>query len=226
MKPIRLAGRPRFLTIDEVLFVHRRSLAAYGGMDGVHDGSLLASAVGAAEQGLADGFVHAFPFEMAAAYGFHIAKNHPFVDGNKRTAFGCVLLYLRENGYALELADEDGAALILAVVEGGKDKAWLAERIAGLARPLPSLELRQFFLELNLEEFRSTCKSLPASPQADEMMATIDEATREIPIIGEFRRILRAALAAGDMETADSVFHSTLPLIAIYRIAEDAGYEW
>lgn len=226
MKPIRLAGRPRFLTIDEVLFVHRRSLAAYGGKEGVHDGSLLASAVGAAEQGLADGFVHAFPFEMAAAYGFHIAKNHPFVDGNKRTAFGCVLLFLRENGYALELTDEDGAALILEVVEDGKDKAWLADRISGLARPLPSLELRQFFLELNLEEFRWTYKSLAVTPWPPERLATINEASRVIPVIGELQRIALSRLAVGDEQGATEAVSELATFVALYRLAEDAGYEW
>ncbi len=163
---------------------------------------------------------------MAAAYGFHIAKNHPFADGNNRTAFGCVLLFLRENGYALELTDEDGAALILEVVEGGKDKAWLAERIARLARPLPSMELRQFFLELNPEEFRLTYKSLAVTPWPPERLATREEASRVIPVIGELQRIALSRLAVGDEQGATEAVSELATFVALYRLAEDAGYEW
>src|SRR5205807_4774635 len=78
--------QPRFLVLEEVLRIHAHQIEQYGGSFGVRDAGLLLSAVAAPQASFAGGFLHGTPFEMAAAYLFHLARNHPFLDGNKRTA--------------------------------------------------------------------------------------------------------------------------------------------
>ncbi len=74
-----------FLTLDEVIEIHRDMIERYGGSFGIRDEGLLESAVAMPQAGFGEQYLHADVFEMAAAYLFHIVRNHPFVDGNKRT---------------------------------------------------------------------------------------------------------------------------------------------
>ena len=97
---------PEFLDLEEVLEIHALQLDEFGGIAGVRDRGLLESAV---EQPRATAFgelLHADLFEMAAAYLFHIVKNHAFLDGNKRTALVAALVFLDINGVSLERDDE------------------------------------------------------------------------------------------------------------------------
>lgn len=101
----------RYLTIDQVRRLHRRALEAFGGLDGVRSEQLLASAV---FQPQASAFGEdAYPtlVEKAAAYGFFLAENQPFIDGNKRTAAWAMVTFLDLNGYELEPADDDEVAV-------------------------------------------------------------------------------------------------------------------
>lgn len=82
---------PRFLNLLESLEIHQSRIELYGGTDGVRDLGLLQSALAQPSAGFDGEFLHKDLFEMAAAYLFHIVRNHPFVDGNKRTALACVL---------------------------------------------------------------------------------------------------------------------------------------
>jgi death-on-curing protein len=83
-----------FLSLDDVIELHRLQLANYGGADGIRDQGLLESAVMMPQASFGGEFVHTNLFEMAAAYAFHIAENQPFVDGNKRTALASALIFL------------------------------------------------------------------------------------------------------------------------------------
>src|SRR5207237_10889433 len=85
--------QPRFLLLEEVLRIHAHQIERYGGPFGVRDARLLLYAVAAPEASFAGGFLHGTPFEMAAAYLFHLARNHPFLDGNKRSALGASLVF-------------------------------------------------------------------------------------------------------------------------------------
>ena len=105
---------PTFLTLDEILALHEDQIGRYGGRRGVRDLSLLASAMGMPAATFDGVLLHNDLFEMAAAYLFHIARNHPFVDGNKRTALAAALTFLWLNGFRL-VADE--AALTDLVVK-------------------------------------------------------------------------------------------------------------
>ena len=115
--------RPAFLGLGEVLLIHRDQIGRYGGEGGIRDLGLLESAVALPEAGFGGRYLHQDLFEMAAAYLFHIVRNHPFVDGNKRTGAVCALVFLELNGVGID-ADEDALAdMVIAVAEGraGKD---------------------------------------------------------------------------------------------------------
>ena len=121
---------PELLERDVVLFLHDQALREYGGIYGVKDEGLLDSALGRPLNKLA----HADPpgpdlFDLAAAYAFGIASNHAFNDGNKRTAWGCCVLFLKANGCSLRAATPDVVEQIIAVVERRVDEvtfaAWL-----------------------------------------------------------------------------------------------------
>lgn len=90
---------PLFLTLDEVLAIHADQIRAYGGRTGLRDLGLLRWALGMPETTFEGEFVHGTVFEKAAAYLFHIARNHPFVGGNERTALMCALVFLGLNGW-------------------------------------------------------------------------------------------------------------------------------
>jgi death-on-curing protein len=75
--------------------------------------------------------------EQAAAYLFHLVKNHPFVDGNKRTAFAVMVTFLRVNGYRLSLSNGEAYDLVMQVAQGQVDKAALANILANALETAP-----------------------------------------------------------------------------------------
>lgn len=117
---------PVFLTLDEVLAIHSDQIRRYGGATGIRDASLLRSAMGMPEATFEGEFLHGTPFEMAAAYLFHIARNHPFLDGNKRTALMAALVFLGLNGFGLDAAPDTVYAIVDGVAAGNIDKSEVA----------------------------------------------------------------------------------------------------
>lgn len=112
----------------EVLYaVHDEQLAEHGGLAGLRDANALESAVARAEQLAHYGAPDAA--DLAAAYGFGIARNHPFSDGNKRTAFVAVELFLSLNGFELTASDADCVITMLSVAAGDMEEAAFAEWI-------------------------------------------------------------------------------------------------
>jgi death-on-curing protein len=116
-------NEPHFLTLDEVLGIHADQIRRYGGRPGLRDLGLLQSALGMPETTFDGEFLHGTVFEMAAAYLFYIARNHPFADGNKRTALMCALVFLGLNGRRLEAEPEALYGLVDGVAAGSVDKA-------------------------------------------------------------------------------------------------------
>ncbi len=108
-----------------LLVLHDESLALHGGLSGIRDEGLLDSALARPEH-LA---VYGQPdiADLAASYGVGLAKNHPFVDGNKRAAFLAVGLFLMINGRKLTASQVDATLTILAVAAGEMEEAGLAE---------------------------------------------------------------------------------------------------
>ena len=114
---------PVFLTLDEVLALHADQIQRYGGTPGLRDEHLLASAMGTVPATFGGHFLHSDSYEMAAGYLYHIAQNHPFLDGNKRTALAASLMFLWMNGIEV-VAEEDALyELVLGVAEGRTSKA-------------------------------------------------------------------------------------------------------
>ncbi|MDP2153259.1 MAG: type II toxin-antitoxin system death-on-curing family toxin [Methylotenera sp.] len=107
-----------------LMAVHDEQLAEHGGIAGVRDEGMFLSAMSRAQNLAAYG--EADFTELAAAYGVGIAKNHPFLDGNKRTAFVAVELFLMLNGYLLKATDVECIMTMLAVASSDMDEASFA----------------------------------------------------------------------------------------------------
>ncbi|MCJ2542139.1 type II toxin-antitoxin system death-on-curing family toxin [Thermostichus vulcanus] len=107
---------PNFLIKEDVLLIHADQIQSFGGSLGLRDEGLLNSAL-AQPQAMFDGvLLHPTICEQAAAYLYHLAMNHPFIDGNKRTAFAVMDTFLRVNGYELTLSNDEAYDLVMAVV--------------------------------------------------------------------------------------------------------------
>jgi death-on-curing protein len=122
---------PRWLDTTIVLDVHAEQLALFGGGDGIRDVGLLESALARPLNKLAYG--EANLAALAAAYAFGIARNHPFVDGNKRAAFASIIVFLGLNGIDFDVAPHEATAMIVGLAAGEVDEdgltRWIADRI-------------------------------------------------------------------------------------------------
>ena len=121
-----------FLTLAEVIDIHSNQIELYGGQNGVRDFGLLQSALAQPEASFAGQWLHEDIFLMASAYAFHICQNHPFFDGNKRTALASALVFLELNGISLD--DPKGKLLeaMLNIAKGALSKQQFAQILKGL----------------------------------------------------------------------------------------------
>jgi len=126
---------PRFLTVDEILDLHADQIRRYGGSPGVRDRGLLDSALAMPSQGFGGQYVHPDLPAMAAAYLYHLVRNHPFVDGNKRIGAIAADVFLLLNGMELTLTPNELVDTVLAVATGSLSKDDLADRIRVHTRP-------------------------------------------------------------------------------------------
>lgn len=127
-------SEPRWLTRRIVLTLHRLQIEEHGGTLGVRDDGLLDSALARPKQR------HAYEPEsdlatLAAAYGFGLAKNHAFVDGNKRVAFIATYVFLGLNGYDLDAPEPEVVTLMEGVAASTVDEAALADWLRTAIRP-------------------------------------------------------------------------------------------
>ena len=125
-----------FLTAGDVLAIHEDQLARYGGQAGILDRNIVESAAAQAQQTMFGAYLHADLAMMAAAYLFHYAAAQGFVDGNKRTAAACAVIFLVRNGYDLDCTDEElyeltirAATRRIAKEEIGE---WVRERLVAM----------------------------------------------------------------------------------------------
>ena len=122
--------RWRWVAQAAALAIHDELLAQHGGPTGVRDPAMLESAlarpINLAAYGKPD------VFDLAAAYAFGIARNHPFIDGNKRTAFVVAAVFLLDNRFELDASEEDATLATYAMAEGQRTEqdyaAWLRAR--------------------------------------------------------------------------------------------------
>lgn len=119
--------KPVWLLKAAVLAAHERLLSEFGGASGVRDAGLLDSALARPDNLFAYGQPDVL--EMAAAYAFGIVRNHPFVDGNKRTGFTAAIVFLELNGEIFAASEADATIQTLALAAGDLDEpayaAWL-----------------------------------------------------------------------------------------------------
>ena len=113
----------QFLGLREVLEIHRDQVTRYGGTAGIRDLDLLKSALGMPGATFNGEFLHTDVYEMAAAYLFHLVKNHPFLDGNKRVGAVAALVFLALNGHDFQAPEDDLAETVLAVARGELSKS-------------------------------------------------------------------------------------------------------
>lgn len=129
-------AEPIWVRDDVVLAIHQRQLAEHGGVDGLRDAGLLASALARPKNLLAYGESEPDVSDLAAAYAFGIARNHPFVDGNKRTAFVVCRTFLILNGRDVDASQEDKYTTFLSLAGGtlGENELgeWIRSRLITL----------------------------------------------------------------------------------------------
>lgn len=113
---------PLFLTLADVVEIHRDQIDRYGGRPGTRDAGLLESAVAMPQAAMSGEYLHGDLFEMAAAYLFHIVKNHPFIDGNKRAGTVAALVFLEINNVVVALKEDELVDIVVSVAEGKTQK--------------------------------------------------------------------------------------------------------
>jgi death-on-curing protein len=109
-------NEPVWLDVEILIDLHAEQLALFGGPDGIRDQGMLESALGRPINKFAYGETDLAA--LAAAYGFGIARNHPFVDGNKRAAFGAIIVFLGLNDIDFLVPPESATAMILSLAAG------------------------------------------------------------------------------------------------------------
>jgi death on curing protein len=123
---------PRWLDPVHILAIHSDQIQAHGGSLGLRDRGLLESAL-ERPRNRYHYEAYADLASLAAAYGFGIAKNHPFIDGNRRVAFQAMYLFLGLNGLRIDASEEQVVATILSLTSGDLDEpsltAWLRDHI-------------------------------------------------------------------------------------------------
>lgn len=119
----------RYLELDEVLRIHERAIVQYGGSLGTANPGLLESALAAPRQTMFDKDLYPDLASKAAILFFSLVKNHPFIDGNKRTGFLCLLRFLEVNGHMLNATNDELYQFTLNVATSARDKDQVTEWI-------------------------------------------------------------------------------------------------
>lgn len=127
----------RFLSLDIVLAIQEDQIRLYGGSYGVRDEAGLDSALHMPQAQFDGTFLHSTIFEMAAAYGFHLCQNHPFIDGNKRAAGMATFTFLQYNGLEVVATEAAYYETMMAVASSQMNKFQLAAWLTTVVRGTP-----------------------------------------------------------------------------------------
>jgi death on curing protein len=131
-----MTGAWNWIDSFDIRAIHNAQIARHGGLDGVRDQGLIESALARPQNLVAYGNPDAA--DLAAAYAFGIARNHGFLDGNKRTAWVTARVFLADNGCRLVFNQIEGYRLMISIAEGTQDEAavaaWFRERISPSAQ--------------------------------------------------------------------------------------------
>jgi death on curing protein len=124
------------LTIEIVRELHDEAVRNFGGLHGIRDEALLASAVFAPQSSFGGRSPYVDLIDIAAAYLFYLCRNHPFLDGNKRTAMAAAIVFLRLNGFNPAADSEKWEELILDVASSKIDREQSTRQLRKLVRKL------------------------------------------------------------------------------------------
>jgi death-on-curing protein len=127
-----------FLALADVLLIHHDQIARYGGLGAVRDFGLLSSAVAQPAATFSGEYLHTDLFEMAAAHTYYICQDHPFADGNKRTALASALVFLDINGVEIEDPKQRLYSAMMGVASGKKTKRDIANLLRQLGSAAPA----------------------------------------------------------------------------------------
>lgn len=127
----------RFLSESIVLAIHEDQVRLYGGQYGVRDAAALDAAIHMPQAQFGGQFLHPTIYHMAAAYGFHLSQNHPFLDGNKRTAGMVMFTFLQFNGLEPTASEIDYYHAIMDIANGRTNKEQLAAWLQTVTRGTP-----------------------------------------------------------------------------------------
>jgi death on curing protein len=129
-------NEPIWLDVEIMIDLHAEQLALFGGPDGIRDQGMLESALGRPINKFTHGETDLAA--LAAAYAFGIARNHPFVDGNKRAAFGAIIVFLGLNDIDFLVQPESATAMILSLAAGEVNEEgltrWIRDNLPAEAR--------------------------------------------------------------------------------------------
>ncbi len=125
-----------FLPKKLILLFHEQLMQTYGGSHGIRDEKLLDSALGQPKATYEGKYLHDNLMKMAAAYGYHICNNHPFIDGNKRIALVAMDVFLQRNGYEIIANEKETYKMMMELATGelSKDELvlWLEKNTSSL----------------------------------------------------------------------------------------------
>jgi death on curing protein len=129
----------RYLTIEEVLSLHRKVIGLSGGSPGLRDRGALESAIAQPEMTFGGENLYPSIAEKAEALGHSLIQNHAFVDGNKRVGHAAIEVFLVLNGYEIDASTDEQEQVVLSVASGQMDRAafseWLKQHIVERRRP-------------------------------------------------------------------------------------------
>lgn len=129
---------PVFLALEQVLYIHNEQICRLGGSPGIRDHGLLQSALAMPQAQFGGQYLHQDLFEMAAAYVFHLALNHPFVDGNKRVGAMAADVFLELNGFQIPPSQEKNfETIVMEVAQGKMEKPEIAAFFRKHSRKAP-----------------------------------------------------------------------------------------
>ncbi len=116
-----------FIPKHIIIYFHEQLINLYGGTAGIRDEGLLDSALNQPKAMFAGSYLHNTLMKKAAAYGFHLCSNHPFIDGNKRIALVAMDTFLQKNGYEICASEKEAYEVILRLASGEFSKEELTD---------------------------------------------------------------------------------------------------
>ncbi len=221
-----MPGETRFLSIDDILRLHALAIEDQGGDQSLRDHALLESAMAMPRQQFSGEYLHPDIPSQAAAYSFHICKNHPFIDGNKRAATAAMIAFLSDNGWAFHADADKAEPIILRLASGDMIKDELTAWVKANCHEKMRMELREFLARIDMNALAEKFGAIAYSGNIEEQVATSLEAGRSIPAIPQEQVGAMHWEQAGNAQAAFTLRQHAIVLTALYRIAEDMGYEW